>query len=416
MVSSASLRASGVCVCILSLLPNSLLSQTNSGFDEAWARVSSELQDTLEATGMVGASWAFLNDGRILAHETFGFADLETSRLVDEATIYHWGSITKTLTGIAIFQLRDRGLLGLDDSVVEYVPELAQVHNPFGPMDQITLRHLLSHSSGFRGPTWPWGGGESWHPHEPTAWDQVVAMLPYTEILFPPGSRWSYSNPGIIFLGRVIETLSGEEWEVYVEKNILRPLGMHRSYFDFTPYHLLPYRSNNYTIRDGMPTANGLDFNTGITVSNGGLNAPLKDMARYLAFLTDSGSEEERKTFQTVLARTSIEEMWKEEVPIQEAGELRESMASSFFLEEFRGVRYVGHTGSQKAFFSFVYVHPESKTGAIVAFNSNGQPGTGSLRPNTRAILNWFREMLFSRVFPVFREPRTVPAVVWKRR
>ncbi len=95
-------------------------------------------------------------------------------------------------------------------------------------MEEITIRHLLSHSSGFRGSTWPWGGGEAWHPHEPTRWEQLVAMMPYTEILFPPGSRYAYSNPGIVFLGQVIERLSGEEWEVYVEKNILRPLGMHR--------------------------------------------------------------------------------------------------------------------------------------------------------------------------------------------
>ncbi len=351
---------------------------------------------------MVGSSWAFIQNGQMLAWETYGFADLETDRRVDESTIYHWGSITKTLTGIAIFQLRDRGLIALDDPILHYVPELRAVHNPFGPMEAITLRHLLSHSAGFRGPTWPWGGGEDWHPHEPTRWEQVVAMFPYTEILFPPGSRWSYSNPGIIFLGRVIEAVSGEEWEVYVEKNILRPLGMHRSYFDFTPYHLLPYRSNNYSVVDGVPQGNGLDFDTGITVSNGGLNSTVGDMARYLAFLTDSGTEEARETFRRVLERESLEEMWVEEIPIQQAGELRESMALSFFLEEFRGVRYLGHTGSQKAFFSFIYFHPESRTAAIAAFNSNGVAGDGPGRPDTRSILNRLREAFFGEVFPLF--------------
>ena len=356
---------------------------------------------------MVGSSWAFLLDGEILALETFGHAHLESGREVDENTIYHWGSITKTLTGIAVLQLRDRGLLDLDDPILDYVPELSEVHNPFGAMDRITLRHLLSHSGGFRNPTWPWGGGEEWHPHEPTRWEQLVAMMPYTEILFPPGSRYSYSNPGIVFLGRAIEKLSGEEWEVYVEKNILRPLGMHRSYFDYTPYHLLSHRSNNYSVVDGVPHPNGLDFDTGITVSNGGLNAPLGDMARYLAFLLDAGSPERREVYRHVLARESLEEMWVEEVSIQSSGKLRESMALSFFLEEYDGVRYIGHTGSQKAFFSFVYIHPETKTGAIAAFNSAGARGsaTGSVepRPATRTILNHLREALFARVFPLFQ-------------
>jgi CubicO group peptidase (beta-lactamase class C family) len=270
-------------------------------------------------------------------------------------------------------------------------------------METITLRHLMSHSSGFRNSTWPWGGGEEWHPHEPTQWQQLVAMLPYTEILFPPGSRYSYSNPGIVFLGRVVEKLTGEEWEVYVEKNILRPLGMHRSYFDFTPVHLLQDRSNNYAVRDGVPYPNGLDFDTGITVSNGGLNAPLGDMARYLTFLMASGSEEERTLHETVLRRSSLEEMWVEEVPIQDAGGLRESMALTFFLEEFGGTRFVGHTGSQKAFFSFIYIDPETKTGAIAAFNSNGVAGDDPARPATRTILNRLREEMFSSLFPLFR-------------
>ena len=64
-------------------------------------------------------------------------------------------------------------------------------------------------------------------------------MLPFTEILFKPGSKYSYSNLGIVFLGQIIERLSGDDYEVYVDKNILKPLEMHRSYFDATPYHLL---------------------------------------------------------------------------------------------------------------------------------------------------------------------------------
>jgi CubicO group peptidase (beta-lactamase class C family) len=377
--------------------------QVPDGFQTTWEAATAELEDTLRASGMVGSAWAFLQGSQVLALETFGFADLESGRPVDEHTIFHWGSITKTLTGIAILQLRDRGLLTLDDPILRYVPELAEVHNPYGSMEAITLRHLMSHSAGFRGPTWPWGGGEDWHPHEPTRWEQLVAMMPYTEILFPPGSRFSYSNPGLVFLGQVVERLSGEEWEVYVEKNILRPLGMHRSYFDFTPYHLLPHRSNNYYVNGGVPSPNGLDFDTGITVSNGGLNAPLGDMARYLAFLTDSGSEEARATYQGILARESLEGMWEVVVPVQSSGGLRESMGLTFFIEENGGTRYIGHTGSQKAFFSFIYLHPETRTAAVAAFNSVGTPGTEPSRPATRTILNWYRSVLFSRVFPLFQ-------------
>ena len=84
-------------------------------------------------------------------------------------------------------QLRDRGLLALDDPIVKYVPEFRRVHNPFGDVAQVTIRHMMTHSSGLRAPTWPWGGDQPWHPFEPTDWEQLVAMLPYTAAEFRPG-------------------------------------------------------------------------------------------------------------------------------------------------------------------------------------------------------------------------------------
>ena len=144
----------------------------------------------LTEQGIVGAGFVLWRDHRIAHARSYGFADLRSRRPVDADTIFHWASITKTFTAVAIMQLRDRGLLALDDPIVKYLPELRQVHNPYGPMDAITLRMLMSHSAGFRMSTWPWGGDQDWHPFEPPGWAQVAAMLPYTKIEFPPGSKY----------------------------------------------------------------------------------------------------------------------------------------------------------------------------------------------------------------------------------
>ena len=178
---------------------------------------------------------------------------------------------------------------------------------------------------------------------------------------------------------------------------------MHWSYFDYTPNHLRPHRSNNYYVRDGVVKANGLDFDTGITVSNGGLNAPLRDLARYLAFLVDAGSQVEQARYRQVLARASLEEMWVAEVPVGRSRGITESMALTYFLEEHEGVTYVGHTGSQKAFQAFIYVDPATGTGAIAAFNTLGVQGEGPPRPATRQILYRLRERMFAEIFPLFR-------------
>jgi CubicO group peptidase (beta-lactamase class C family) len=387
-------------------LPSIGKAQTPKAFAGAWNDEAARYRDRVTNGGIVGSSLWFIEAGRPIRREYFGFADLETQRRVDENTIYHWASITKTFTAIAIMQLRDRGLLTLDDPIVRWVPELRAVHDTFASIDRVTIGHLLSHSAGFRGGTWPWGGDKSWHPHEPTEWTQLVAMLPYTEILFEPGSRYSYSNPGIIFLGRVIETISGDDFEVYVDKNILRPLGMTRSYFDVTPYHLLKDRSNNYTIVNGRPVANGLDFDTGITTSNGGLNAPITDMAKYLAFLMGDAPTAEAAA---VAKRSTLEEMWQAVLPISKdgigsttddgSGTWQESIGLSYFVYDGRGMHIIGHTGSQKSFLSFFYVDPVARTAAIAAFNTVGE---GNGPPDTRALLNATRADIFDRILPLY--------------
>src|SRR5204862_7942248 len=112
--------------------------------------------------------------------------DRALGRRVDERTIFHWGSITKTLTAVAVMQLRDRKRLSLDDRVTQYISELRQVHDPFGSMDDVTIRMLLSHSAGLPTPTWPYQAGKPWEPFEPPRWEQLVATMTEQEGAFDP--------------------------------------------------------------------------------------------------------------------------------------------------------------------------------------------------------------------------------------
>ena len=349
-------------------------------FAAAWPTVAKALHTGCEQAGVVGASLMFVKGDKVLGFEAHGFADRAGKRAVDRDTNFHWASCTKTFTGIAVMQLCLRGKLRLDQPILDFVPELRAVHDPLGKLEDITLQHLMSHSAGFRGPTWPWGGDKPWHPHEPTEWSQLVAMMPYTEIEFAPGSKFSYSNPGIVFLGRAIEQLSGDDYEVYMEKNVLRPLGMSRSYFDVTPYHLQRHRSHSYEVGSASNGDGGVDlgpdFDTGITVSNGGLNAPLTDMASYLAFLL--GTVPPDGDAANVLARASLEAMWQPLLPM--SAKANEHIGLCFFVQDRGGSRFVSHTGGQRAFVTFFYVHPASGTGALGAFNtSTAGPVMGQL-------------------------------------
>lgn len=358
-------------------LPAVLLAQPAEP-PNGWNRYRQAFDQYVTADSIVGAATLVMRDGRVLARHETGFGDRARRQRVDTNTIFHWGSITKTLTAIAVLQLVERGRLSLDAPVTGFIPELRRVHNPFGPMDSIPVRMLLSHSAGFQAGTWPWTRGRPWEPFEPTTWEQLVAMMPYMEIAFPPGARYSYSNPAFVYLARIVEAITGDPWEAYVQKNLFTPLGLHRSYFNSTPYHLAEHRSNNYTVRRDSAgalrvTANGRDFNPGITIPNGGWNAPLGDLATYVAFLTGAtrGDQAVARLFETLLPRKRLEQMWTPLHPTTADSVTGEWMGLSFFVSRRDGRRIVGHTGSQAGFRAFFYWNPETRTAVIAAFNTN---------------------------------------------
>jgi len=338
-----------------------------------WAQFTQLFDAATDADRIVGAGVVLVGDGHIIAHHEHGYADRERGVRITQQTIYHYGSITKTLTAIAVMQLRDRGRLSLDDRITGYIPDLRQAHNPFGSMDKITIRMLLSHSAGFQDPTWPYKQGKPWEPFEPTTWNQLVAMMPYQEVAFEPGSRFSYSNPAFIYLARVIEQLTGDPWETYVQKNIFNPLGLTSSYFGLTPYYLAADRSHNYTrLKDASGVEvvrdNGADFDPGITIPNGGWNAPLGDLATYLAFLTNAthGNPQTQRLYDTVLKHATLTEMWQPLYPVK--GD--DSIGMSFFNLRRDKSTIIGHTGSQAGFLAFLYLNPATGAGIVAAFNT----------------------------------------------
>jgi CubicO group peptidase (beta-lactamase class C family) len=364
----------------------------------AWPPLADGYRAALNKGGIVGSGLVVMRDGRIVARQNEGLQNLDKREPVTNDTIYHWASITKTFTGIAIMQLRDRGLLSLDDPVVKHVPELRLAHNPFGDISQVKIRHLMSHSGGFRAGTWPWGGDKPWHPFEPTSWEQLVAMLPYTDVQFAPGSKYSYSNPGVIFLGRIIQRLSGDDYEVYVTKNVLMPLGMRSTFFDRAPYYLLPHRSHSYLRDDRGLREARFDFDTGITVSNGGLNSPLDDMAKYLAFLIGAA---ERPEYEAVLKRSSLEEMWTRQIRAVEGEGVNGTDAYaglSFFVERHGGVELVGHSGDQNGFISHLYLHRPSRTGWLISLNTDTTPSKDGSRLGSRQVDAAVRELMLKHV------------------
>lgn len=378
----------------LLILASVVLSAQAAGWDAFVA----EWRAGVAQHAIVGSSVAYVERGQIVARANAGLRDAAANLPVNDDTIFHWASITKTFTAIGVMQLRDRGLISLDDPIVKYVPELRAVHNPFSAQTKtsaITIRQLLSHSAGFRAGTWPWAGDQPWQPFEPPSWDQLVAMMPYTAIEFAPGTKYSYSNPGYVYLGRVIEDVTGQPFETYIDKEIWRPLGMTRTFFDQAPSYLRADKSHSYFVDDAGRTEARFDFDTGITVMNGGMNAPVADLAKYLGLLQGSPDAATQARYDQIIKRSTLEEMWTKVVPVSPGVD----MGLGYFLETHGGHRFIAHSGGQNGFISHFWLDRDSKKAAIVAFNTQTESKARGDARNTRALDAAMRDKLVALVF-----------------
>ncbi len=375
---------------------------------DAWSAAVARFDAYARADSTVGGALVLVEDGRIVREHYVGLADRENGVRADRGTIWHWGSITKTITAVGAMQLVRRGRLDLDAPVTDHVPEIRRIHNPFGSMDEITLRMLMSHSSGLQSGTWPWSRGRSWEPFEPTEWTQLVAMMPYMEVAFAPGSRYNYSNPGIVYIARAMEMVSGDPWQGYIYKNIFAPLAIHESYFGATPWHLVERRSHNYHVvrRDGGTAVEdrGIDFDPGATIPNGGWNAPISDLALWAGFLTGSSNPATQARHDGVLPRRLLESMW---VPVVQVDDV-EKMGLSFFLRQGSGGLVVGHTGTQAGFRSFLYASPDTRRAVIGVVN------TSTTIDGARSTAE-YREVMVAAVAALETSTGTIPGAATRR-
>jgi D-alanyl-D-alanine carboxypeptidase len=182
-----------------------------------------------------GLSVVVVKGGKLVYNQAFGLADGPRQLAATPETIYHWWSMTKIVTAMAVLQLQEQGRLTLDDPVTAYLPAF-QVKPVTASDPPITIRHLLNHSSGLPDPV---PAMISW-VHYQDEWVNQTELLTqhlpaHNQLQFTPGSKARYSNLGYMVLGAVIEAVSGQAYADYVSTQILRPLGMTQTDFLYTP-------------------------------------------------------------------------------------------------------------------------------------------------------------------------------------
>ena len=175
-----------------------------------------------------GMVWGIVVDGRLVHIATAGLRDMPGQAPIEPDTVFRIASMTKSFTALAVLKLRDENKLFLEDPVSKWLPEFSSMPLPTRDTTPIRIRQLLSHSAGFPEDN-PWGDRQlAATDDELTAW--LGRGIPFST---PPDTRYEYSNYAFGLLGRIVTKASGQPYEQYVQVQILKPLGMTSSTFEF---------------------------------------------------------------------------------------------------------------------------------------------------------------------------------------
>src|SRR5260221_564078 len=216
-----------------------LLAQTDRAtLETAYAGVDHRFTEFAIQQHVPGAAWGVIVDGQLAHTGVHGLRDIPSKSPVTADTVFRIASMTKSFTAMAIVKLRDEGKLALDDPAEKYVPEMKTLSYPTSDSPRISIRHLLSHSTGFPEDN-PWGDQQLADSDE-----QLSRMLrggvPFANA---PGIAYEYSNYGFAILGRIVANVSGMTYSDYVSANILKPLAMTSTTLD--PSSVPPDRASS---------------------------------------------------------------------------------------------------------------------------------------------------------------------------
>lgn len=338
------------------------------------ADVDAYVAAAMKASGAPGFSLAVVEDGKTVVARGYGVRDIRRPDAVTETTAFPIGSETKAFTAAAIAILVDRGKLKWTDRVVDRLPGF-RMYDPY-VTEHMTIRDLLTHRSGL-------GLGQGDLLIVPTT-DRTRAEIVHALRFLKPatGFREGYAYDNVLYIvaGALVEAVSGQTWEAFVEENILKPVGMTdaRTIYDAKASNAVALHGRVDGPIRGMGTQTVLTqvFDVPVAAPAGAINASARDMARWMNVLLDRGKLPNGKH---VFSEAALKEMWTPVTlivptpypgPMVLATPAFESYALGWFIEDYRGHKVIAHTGGVFGGVAALYLIPEKRIGIAIMVNS----------------------------------------------
>lgn len=313
---------------------------------------------------IAGGTISIVKDGKVLLAKGYGFADdAKQTPVSADSTLFRIGSISKMFTWFSVMQLVSQGKLDLNADINTY---LKGFKIPSTYPEPITLKHLMTHTPGFEDLVIGLFAKDS------------TGMKPLGEILAeqiparvrPPGTHASYSNHGTGMAAYIVEQVSGMNFNDYVEKNIINPLGMTRTSFrQPLPKALSPLMSKGYKYQGGVFDERDFEFVPLYPV--GAAASSATDMVPFMRAILEGG----KLNGFTLLDSATLALM---ESPAHQHQANVNPMRHGFIDMSRKGVTVIGHGGDTFWFHSMMALFPASNMGLFISFNTNTGGGTAS--------------------------------------
>lgn len=271
--------------------------------ERTWQGLDAAIESRVQEHRYSGAVYAIARREQVLHEAAVGLASIEADAPMQRDTIFRQMSLTKPVTAVGVMILVDEGRIDLDAPVSTYLPELSGYE-----LDgtRVTVRHLLTHTSGF-GVFGTFPG-----PAPDLTLEQRVHQLSTLRPVVRPGARWEYSGfDGFDILARIIEVVAREPYEAFLQRRVFGPLEMRDTAFSLTPAQTTRL-AGLYGARDGQISATPPAFQMPAYPAGGaGLFSTVPDMLRFAQMLANDGELDGAR----VLSRSAVEQMRTEQLP-----------------------------------------------------------------------------------------------------
>lgn len=306
--------------------------------------VDSYVQAQMQKRHIPGLSLAVVRDGKVIKAQGYGLANVELNVPATVTSVYEIGSVTKQFTATAVMMLVEEGKLKLDDPLSKHLTGLPEAWR------EVTVRHLLTHTSGIKNYT----GLPGFEVSKNLTGEQFIKAISDYPLDFAPSEKWSYSNTGYNLLGHIIERISGQSYWKFIEERFTKSLGMIATR-DRNAKAIIPGRATGYEWRQNRLEHRDSDltdiFSAGALVSN------VLDLVKWNAALDAK----------TLLRPSSFDQLWT-------STKLRDGKSHPYgfgwhLRTTVNGHRLISHNGQTAGFAANISRYVDDKLAVIVLTN-----------------------------------------------